>query len=85
MIKSLASSETSLNSSSSKFHSQARMLFSVSLSSSPRNGDKPLSLDIKNNTDVRNRTGCVSVCALNELLDSQHIGDDSKTPHVRGE
>lgn len=44
-MKSLASSEMSVNSSSSKFHWQARMLFRVSLSSSPRNGDRPVSLE----------------------------------------
>ncbi|TNN76869.1 hypothetical protein EYF80_012922 [Liparis tanakae] len=44
VMNSFASSEMSVNSSSSKFHWQARMLFNVSLSSSPRNGDKPLSL-----------------------------------------
>lgn len=43
-MKSLASSEMPKNSLSSKFHWQARMLFSVSLSSSPRNGDRPLKL-----------------------------------------
>ena len=57
-MKSLASSEMSVNSSSSKFHWQAKMLFSVSLSSSPRNGDKPLSLDPEE-TQVRDATVCL--------------------------
>lgn len=43
-MKSLASSDVSANSGSSKFHLAAKMLFRVSLSSSPRNGERPLRL-----------------------------------------
>lgn len=43
-MKSLASSDVSENSGSSRFHLAARMLFRVSLSSSPRNGERPLRL-----------------------------------------
>lgn len=46
-MKSLASSDMLLNSSSSKFHWHWRMLLRVWLSSSPRNGDRPLRLDKK--------------------------------------
>lgn len=62
-MKSLASSEMSLNSSSSKFHWQPRMLLSVSLSSSPRNGDKPLSLD-HNGAQLRDAAVRLSVCVF---------------------
>lgn len=43
-MKSLASSDVSANSGSSKFHLAAKMLLRVSLSSSPRNGERPLRL-----------------------------------------
>lgn len=43
-MKSLASPDVSANSGSSKFHLAAKMLFRVSLSSSPRNGERPLRL-----------------------------------------
>lgn len=43
-MKSLASSDVSANSGSSKFHLAAKILFRVSLSSSPRNGERPLRL-----------------------------------------
>ncbi len=55
-MKSLASSEMSANSASSKLHWHARMLFSVSLSSSPRNGDKPLSLHMQTQVSITNRS-----------------------------
>lgn len=55
-MKSLASSDASTNSCSSKFHLQAKMLFRVSLSSSPRKGQRPLRLT------GRDRRSLASVC-----------------------
>ena len=46
-MKSLASSEMTSKLSSSKSHSAAVTLARVSLSFSPNNGDKPLSLEMK--------------------------------------
>ena len=89
VIKSLASSEISVNSSSSKFHWHARMLFRVSLSSSPRNGDKPLRLlgsgevNYCNSVCLVSVSVCVSVCVCVCMYvcvcgyqNSQHVSDD---------
>lgn len=68
VMKSLASSDVSANSGSSKFHLQAKMLFRVSLSLSPRNGQRPLRLtgrDGPSFTIVSARVcACVFVCLL---------------------
>lgn len=83
-MKSLASSDVSANSGSSKFHLQAKMLFRVSLSLSPRNGQRPLRLtgrDGPSFTIVSARV-CARVCSC---VYSQHVGDDAEAPHVRVE
>lgn len=81
-MKSLASLEVSLNSSSSKPHLQLKILFRVSLSSSPRKGHRPLRLHGRGRkplacVSVTESVYCVCMCAY-----SQHVGNDSQAPHV---
>lgn len=83
-MKSLASSDVSANSGSSKFHLQARMLFRVSLSSSPRNGQRPLRLAGKSDQRLKSyNVGWPGDARLHFY--SQHVGNDTEAPHVRVE
>lgn len=61
------------------------MLFSVSLSSSPKNGDKPLSLDHEQTwvRDAAVQCRILHVCKI--ILNLQHVRDDAEAPHVCGE
>lgn len=81
-MKSLASSDVSTNSGSSKLHLQAKMLFRVSLSSSPRKGQRPLRLSGKTGErwSLWLVYGCVCACHGHVYL--QHVGDDAEAPHV---
>lgn len=78
-MKSLASADVSINSCSSKFHLQAKMLFRVSLSSSPRKGQRPLRLTGGGTQSLTSDCACVCMCLCVYL---QHVGDDAKAPHV---
>lgn len=79
-MKSLASSDVSANSGSFKFHLQAKMLFRVSLSLSPRNGQRPLRLTGRDGPSYTIVSARVRSCVY-----SQHVGDDAEAPHVRVE
>ena len=81
-MKSLASSDVSTNSGSSKLHLQAKMLFSVSLSSSPRKGQRPLRLSGRDGRELV-IMACVwmCLCACGRVY-LQHVGDDAEAPHV---
>lgn len=79
-MKSLASSDVSTNSCSSKFHWQAKMLFRVWLSSSPRKGQRPLRLTRRSKRSLT--PFCINACACVCVLYLQHVGDDTEAPHV---
>lgn len=78
-MKFLASSDVSTNSCSSKFHWQAKMLFRVWLSSSPRKGQRPLRLTGRDRQSLELVCACVCTCVHVYL---QHVGDDTEAPHV---
>lgn len=82
-MKSFASSDVSANSGSSKFHLHAKMLFRVSLSSSPRNGQRPLRLAGK--SDQRLESYNVGPGMFVSVFHSQHVSNDAEAPHVRVE
>lgn len=83
-MKSLASSDVSANSGSSKFHLAAKMLLRVSLSSSPRNGERPLRLSESDQFLLLFTIPLTCTCA-HWGAGLQHVCDDAEAPHVRVE
>lgn len=79
-MKSLASSDVSMNSCSSKFHWLAKMLFIVWLSSSPRKGQRPLRLKEGHRCSLTVGFYCAYCVCLCVYI--QHVCDDAKAPHV---
>jgi len=59
-MKSLASSDTCSNASASNSHLECRMLFIVSVSLSPKNGERPLKLGKK----IKNKNQREKICYL---------------------
>lgn len=71
--KSLASSDTASKVSSSKYQLADRTLFRVSVSSSPRNGERPLSLEEGGGRDPEVRLDLQSGQGVGRALEAHHV------------